>query len=155
MKIATLCFPVEDDFIYLANKKRGFGAGFLNGYGGKANEGEDVVSAACREFEEESGVKISAVSAELVGIINFYEEEKHLFECHVFFIKNWEGEFTETEEMALPEKFSRDNLPFDRMWKSDRVWLPILCNGEKIIAKAVYKEGMKEAESFKYKSLAY
>jgi hypothetical protein len=35
MKISTIVFPVKEDHIFLANKKRGFGAGFLNGYGGK------------------------------------------------------------------------------------------------------------------------
>jgi hypothetical protein len=35
MKITTLCFCLKNDLVLLAMKKRGFGTGKWNGYGGK------------------------------------------------------------------------------------------------------------------------
>jgi hypothetical protein len=35
MKIATICFLMKGDTVALSMKKKSFGKGFLNGYGGK------------------------------------------------------------------------------------------------------------------------
>ncbi len=151
MKTATICFLVEDNKILLANKKRSFGQGYLNGYGGKAGEGEDATVAAICELKEESGISATTNDLERVAVIDFFIEEKQIFECHVFFVRNWKKEeLVETEEMAYPEEFELQNLPLERMWKGDTLWLPIIYKGEKIKAKVVYKEGMKEVESFEY-----
>ena len=40
----------------LGLKKRGFGEGKYNGFGGKLNKGESFEEAACREIEEECGL---------------------------------------------------------------------------------------------------
>jgi len=37
-------------------KKRGFGVGKWNGYGGKLEEGESIERCATRELEEECGI---------------------------------------------------------------------------------------------------
>ena len=50
-------------------KKRGFGEGRWNGFGGKLHEGETCEEAALRELEEESGLK--ATSVEKVGELHF------------------------------------------------------------------------------------
>jgi 8-oxo-dGTP pyrophosphatase MutT (NUDIX family) len=153
MKIATICFLVTGDSIILANKKRGFGKGYLNGYGGKAEPGEDVMTVALRELKEESGIDANKEQTELTAIIDFFEEDTQLFECHVFFVSNWTDTPVESEEMGQPEIFKRTELPFARMWKSDKEWLPIVCKGEKIHAKAYYKKGMQEMERFEYTPL--
>ncbi len=155
MKIATLCFPVEDGKVYLSLKKRSFGAGFLLGYGGKMGEGDATVEdAAAREFTEESGAVVNPKTLEKVAIVDFFEEERHLFECHVFFVREWEGELVETEEMAAPELHPFDNLPYDRMWKGDVRWLPLIFSGEKIRAKVTYAKEMNEVKDFEYKPLS-
>lgn len=151
--IATLCFPIKEEIIFLALKKRGFGAGLLNGYGGKPKEGEDIIPAVCRELIEEGKIEISQEDLDLMAVIDFYEESKLVFECHVFFLTNWKGTLQETEEMGPPEEFRLDDLPFNRMWKGDKVWLTILCSGQKIRAKVIYQNGMKEIASFEYHSL--
>jgi 8-oxo-dGTP pyrophosphatase MutT (NUDIX family) len=154
MKIATICFPIANNSIFLANKKRGFGSGYLNGYGGKANDGESIAEAACREFEEEANIKVSREHIVKVAIIDFFEEKKHLFECHIYFVNSWQGQLTETEEMGIPEKFEMHAIPFGRMWKSDRIWMPLICEGKKIRAKVVYKEGMEDIETFDWQPLS-
>ena len=42
--------------VLLGQKKRGFGMGKWNGYGGKAKEGETIERSARREFFEEAGI---------------------------------------------------------------------------------------------------
>lgn len=47
--------------ILLGLKKRGFGAGKWNGFGGKVEKGETIEAAALRELEEESGLSFGNV----------------------------------------------------------------------------------------------
>ena len=50
---ATLLFIVRDGEILLIRKKRGLGAGKINGPGGKIDPGETARQCAVREVEEE------------------------------------------------------------------------------------------------------
>ena len=68
-KLLTLCLVSKGDEILLGMKKRGFGEGRWNGFGGKVEQGESVEEAARRELKEESGVV--AEKLEKVGIIEF------------------------------------------------------------------------------------
>lgn len=154
MEITTICFPVRDGKIILVDKKRGFGAGYLNGYGGKKRPPDTTIeSTAIREMKEEADVTVIASDLDKVAIIDFFEESTHLFECHIFFCRNWQGELRETKEMAVPIPCDLDNLPYDRMWKADTIWFPIICSGKRIRAKAYYAQGMKEVERFEYEPL--
>ncbi|HMS91425.1 MAG TPA: NUDIX domain-containing protein, partial [Candidatus Absconditabacterales bacterium] len=42
--------------ILLGMKKRGFGMGNRNGFGGKNHEGETIIQTALRELSEEAGI---------------------------------------------------------------------------------------------------
>ena len=53
---ATLLFVVHADRILLIEKKRGLGAGKINGPGGRIEPGESPRQAAVREVQEEVGV---------------------------------------------------------------------------------------------------
>ncbi len=75
-----------------------------------------------------------------------------IFECHVFFCYRWDGKFHETEEMAMPEAYKMDNLPFDQMWHADRTLIPIVCSGQRIRAKSYYNKVMKQ-EKFEHEPL--
>ena len=46
MRPTTLCFPKRDDLFLLGRKKRGFGAGYYNGFGGKIEDGESFRACA-------------------------------------------------------------------------------------------------------------
>lgn len=52
-KVLTLCVLVNDDRVLLGMKKRGFGVGRWNGFGGKLELHETVEEAARREIFEE------------------------------------------------------------------------------------------------------
>jgi 8-oxo-dGTP pyrophosphatase MutT (NUDIX family) len=153
MKQATICFLIRGDTVALSLKKRGFGKDFLNGYGGKVQEGETPEGAAIRELAEECGIGVVPENLNKVAVIDFFDGEKPVFECHVFFVTTWHGDPVESEEMATPEWFKVESMPYDRMWKADRDWLPFIFSGKKIHGRAYYKPGMKEMDRFEYENL--
>ncbi len=53
---ANLCFVIRDGQILLIRKKRGLGAGKINGPGGRLEKGETALASAIRETQEEIGV---------------------------------------------------------------------------------------------------
>ena len=58
-KVLTLVLLREDNQVLLGMKKRGFGVGKWNGFGGKLEPGETVVEAAAREVKEECGFTVN------------------------------------------------------------------------------------------------
>ena len=52
---ATLCFVIRGGEILLIRKKRGLGAGKINGPGGRLEPGETALDCAVRETREELG----------------------------------------------------------------------------------------------------
>ncbi len=139
-KIMTLCLIVKDDSVLLGMKKRGFGSGRWNGFGGKLHEGESVEDAAKRETTEECGIVIQTM--ERVGIHEFeFEKERGaILEVHVFRVDAFSGEPEETEEMR-PEWFGFSDIPYDTMWPDDRYWLPLFLAGKKFRTKFLFGEG--------------
>lgn len=57
-KILTLAFIInkERQEILLGMKKRGFGVGKWNGFGGKVDPNETILDGALRELKEEAGI---------------------------------------------------------------------------------------------------
>jgi 8-oxo-dGTP diphosphatase/2-hydroxy-dATP diphosphatase len=127
--ILTLCIIHQHPRVLLGMKKRGFGAGRWNGFGGKLHGEESIEEAAIRELEEESGIKALEMSKR--GILNFeFENDPKILETHIFCITDYKGNPEETEEMR-PEWFSVDELPFGQMWTDDRHWMPLFLSGKK------------------------
>lgn len=134
---ATLVFLIKNNQILLAMKKRGFGEGRWNGVGGKPMIDETIVDAAIRETEEE--IKVTPKQLKKVATLNFYFPKLDRFrnwdqQVIVFFVEEWEGEPTETEEMA-PKWFLQSHLPFSEMWPDDIHWLPKVLQGNIIEAE--------------------
>ena len=127
-KILTLCMVATDAHILLGMKKRGFGAGRWNGFGGKVEEGETIEQAAVREVEEE--VSLTPTAMGKVGILEFsFESEPVVLEVHIFKVSSFSGEPQESEEMK-PKWFSWDAVPFEQMWIDDEFWFPYLKEGK-------------------------
>ena len=68
-KKLTLVLLHQGGRVLLGMKKRGFGAGKWNGFGGKVEGVETVVQAAQRELQEEAG--ITALDLTLCGTLKF------------------------------------------------------------------------------------
>lgn len=132
-KHLTLLFLIKEDRILLAMKKRGFGAGRYNGVGGKIEPGETIEQAMIRECQEE--IEVTPVNYWKVAEHDFRlekgnDEWKQMY-THVYFCDEWQGEPTETEEMA-PQWFDRSGIPYKNMWQDDAHWLPRVLEGEKV-----------------------
>ncbi len=138
-KIMTLCFILEEEKILLALKKRGFGAGRYNGYGGKVQPGETLEETLVREMKEESGITLN--KSKKVGIHEFRSTAwpEDTLEVHVFQALEYRGEPIETEEMK-PEWFTLDAIPYDTMWPDDEYWLPLFLAGKKFRTKFLFGE---------------
>lgn len=124
---ANLLFILRGDEILLIRKKRGFGAGKINGPGGKIDPGETALESALRETYEELGIQPR--DAEQCGELHFQFRDGFSLHCVIFVAHDFEGEPHETDE-AIPLWTPLDAIPYDEMWADDRHWLPLLLRGE-------------------------
>lgn len=134
--VQTLCFIHEPPRLLLGRKKRGFGAGKWNGFGGKIKEGESVEDCAWREFLEEAGIEI--LGMEKAGVLAFeFEDGSTPIEGHLFRVTGYRGEPRESEEM-LPRWFATDALPFGEMWPDDPYWMPLLLSRKRFEGRFLF-----------------
>lgn len=140
-KLLTLCFIHEHPRLLLGMKKRGFGAGRWNGFGGKVQEGESIEDGAVRELREECGIEADPGDLEKYGIIEFEfrNDPGKVLEVHVFKAHTHRGEPAESEEMR-PQWFYVDEIPFRDMWSDDPYWLPLFIKGRKFRGRFVFDQ---------------
>lgn len=145
IKKLTLCI-VHEPFdkaqggsprVLLGMKKRGFGAGRWNGFGGKVESGETIEDATKREVLEEAGIKVADI--EKIGHIDFeFLGDPVALEVSIFKAGSFFGEPTESDEMR-PQWFHKDEIPFDQMRPDDKYWLPLLLAGKKFKGRFVFE----------------
>ncbi len=147
IKTMTLCIVHQHPKILLAMKKRGFGQGRWNGYGGKVLENETIEQAMLRESFEEA--KIIPKRFEKRAILNFRFPHNQELNCdvHIFKATEFEGEPQETEEMK-PEWFEIEKTPLDSMWSSDKYWYPLFLQDKTFKGKFVFDNEDNVIEHF-------
>jgi 8-oxo-dGTP pyrophosphatase MutT (NUDIX family) len=122
----TIVFPVKNGEYLLGMKKRGFGAGWWNGYGGKLEPNESYEDSARRETFEEVGISVKGLKQ--IANLVFYNEDKVQVVSRAY-LAEFEGEPEETEEMN-PKFFKLSDFPFDDMWPGDDKWIPEVISGD-------------------------
>ena len=139
-KTLTLAFIRRENEILLGYKKRGFGSGKWNGFGGKVHPDETVLQGAIREMEEECGAVVEPEDMNKVGEVVFeFEGDPVLWDVHVFSTEKYSGEICESDEMR-PQWFDLAEIPFEKMWADDKEWLPTVLKGKKIDAYYLFKD---------------
>ena len=128
-EVATLMFVIQEGSVLLIRKKRGLGAGKINGPGGRLEGNETPKECAIRETQEE--LLINPINVRSAGELFFHAEDMPRIHGHVFVATDFEGTPSETDE-AIPHWFLFDNIPFDEMWDDDRQWLPRVLKGESV-----------------------
>ncbi|KAF9226404.1 hypothetical protein BS17DRAFT_682027, partial [Gyrodon lividus] len=167
-RLYTNAFVISGNKLLLGMKKRGFGVGLYNGFGGKVEPGETPAQAAARELQEESGID---APLEYAGNLLFLTEGNELaFDIKIYSAREHTGTPIETDEMC-PEWFSLSedslysrapgvstdapsstsltdsaastlpHIPYDKMWADDTYWLPHLVRGQKFVGRADFGEG--------------
>lgn len=128
-KLMTLCLVQQDNRLLLGFKKRGFGQGRWNGFGGKPHDGESIEEAAKREMEEEVGIIPADIKKRGVLTFEFADQPKMILEVHIFSATKFSGQPIETDEMK-PQWFAIDQIPYSEMWPDDTYWLPLFLAGK-------------------------
>jgi 8-oxo-dGTP diphosphatase / 2-hydroxy-dATP diphosphatase len=137
-KLLTLSIIHQQEKILLGMKKRGFGAGRWNGFGGKLKENESIEDAAIREIQEEAGIIVKDLKK--FGVLEFKNNGiLDILEVHIFKSEIFIGEPIESEEMK-PQWFNINEIPFSEMWPDDTYWLPLFLAGKKFKGKFVFGE---------------
>jgi 8-oxo-dGTP diphosphatase len=140
--------------VLLGMKKRGFGSGRYNGFGGKVEPGEDLKASAIRELYEEASIKVNPAKVSKVGELTFtfpYVPKEKNFDqiVHVYTAAEWEGEPKESDEMA-PKWFAEHQIPYPQMWADDQHWLPLVLQGKFVTASFVFG---KEDNTIEHKEI--
>lgn len=154
MTQATLCYCIRDGRVLLGLKKIRFGAGKWNGYGGKVDAGETNEEAAARELFEECGLATDSALLEKIADVQFYFKDKPMFQCHAYVAREWENEPQESEEMT-PQWFALDNLPREKMWVSDLLWLERALGGEHLTGVVHFNEDGSVVETSEFSPAAF
>lgn len=137
-KLLTLCMIVDPPNVLLGMKKRGFGAGRWNGFGGKVHNDENIKDAVRREVQEETGTTVQNIDSR--GIIEFrFQGKEDILEVHIFHGSSLDGTPIETEEMR-PKWFPSAALPFESMWPDDRYWFPFFLAGKRFRGRFLFGE---------------
>ncbi|HNX36290.1 MAG TPA: 8-oxo-dGTP diphosphatase [Kiritimatiellia bacterium] len=132
---AVLMFIRRGGQVLLIVKKRGLGHGKINAPGGRLEPGETLEQAAVRETQEEVG--LTPFNPRGAGRLDFAFTDGYSLRCHVFTADAYAGILTETDE-ADPFWCDEADIPYERMWADDRLWIPLMLEGRRFDAQFVF-----------------
>ncbi|KRT81354.1 hypothetical protein AMK59_5934 [Oryctes borbonicus] len=131
----TLIFVRSDEGVLLGFKKRGFGVGKWNGFGGKIEKGETILQGAMRELKEESNLTVSSSNMIYVGYVRYDRVDSPQVDIvYIFTASEFSDSLEESEEMA-PKWFKISEIPYEEMWGDSKYWLPIVLRKKGIFAE--------------------
>jgi mutator protein MutT len=132
VKRTTLTFVIDGDRLLMILKKRGQGAGKWNLPGGKIAEGETAEQAAAREVREETGLQVADLQE--CGNLEFLFPAGGSWSnsCTVFRTSVFSGILTPENDECSAHWVSLKEIPYDRMWPNDRLWVPSVLAGGRV-----------------------
>jgi 8-oxo-dGTP diphosphatase/2-hydroxy-dATP diphosphatase len=136
-QLTTLVLHCRPGEVLLGMKKRGFGAGKWNGFGGKVKPGEDIEAAARRELQEECGLTAESLT-KAAEIVFTFANDPLVIDMHVFVCDRAQGEPTESDEMR-PQWFAQGELP-SPMWADDPLWMSRVLAGERLRGRVHFQD---------------
>jgi len=139
----TVGYFIKGNMLLLGLHQRGVSKGFWNGYGGKIDEGETVHNSLIRECSEESGLiplEFNHVARVSASYGNFQ------LRVEFFLVSNFDGVLVTTDEM-IPQWFDLNDIPYDKMWTSDELWLPRVLTGERLRTEVIFDKDRKILQS--------
>lgn len=144
---ATLTFILREGQVLLIRKKRGLGAGKINGPGGKLEKNESLAECAVREVQEEVG--LTPTHLEPRGDLRFQFLDGYAIHVHVFVATAYTGQLCETEE-AFPIWFRLGDIPYSEMWEDDLLWLPQVLGGQSVRGDCLFDDDTMIDHQFKH-----
>ncbi len=132
---AVITFLRRDGEVLLIHKKRGLGAGKINGPGGRIEPGETAAQAAVRETREEVGIDVRLPVEH--ATLHFVFRHGYSLTVYVFVSERFAGAAEETDE-AVPFWVPLDAIPYGRMWADDEHWLPVVLAGKYVEGRFVF-----------------
>ncbi|MYD42912.1 MAG: 8-oxo-dGTP diphosphatase [Gammaproteobacteria bacterium] len=137
-RFATLVYLLRDDEVLLIEKLRGHGAGKVNAPGGHIEVGETPEECGIREVIEEVGVAV--LEADVMATLRFHDTAKDFDMLgYAMVTSRFTGEPRSSDE-AIPFWVKQHEIPFDRMWEDDRLWLPRILAGERLDCELVFSD---------------
>jgi len=128
-RIETIAIIYQHPRVLLGMKKKKFGEGKYNGFGGGIEKGESPEDAIKREAMEEARIEIINPKREGKILFKFdSDEQDHLI--YFFKIEKFIGIPKESDEMA-PKWFNVNDIPYEKMWDDSQYWFPRLLNEER------------------------
>lgn len=149
--ICTSIYLVKGKKVCLALKKRGFGKGWHNGYGGKVEKGESILVSARRELREESLVEALSLEKRAELTFKFIKTGKVIV-SHVFWCEKFKGQPRETGEMK-PFWFDFNKIPYHKMWPDDLFWMQTFLADKKFKAEFEFLDDTPVIGNFNIKTL--
>lgn len=142
----TLVLDLGKERILLGEKLHGFGKGNLVAPGGKIDPGEAPRAAAVRELREETG--LVAESVEDAGELTFTwaDPDRQPLLVTLFAITAWSGKLRPSDELDA-RWMAWGDVPYDRMWDDDRIWLPNVLRGGAVTATIGFGPGGRHVEA--------
>lgn len=131
----VLVYPIKYVFgvlhILLGEKTRDHCKGFLVGPGGRMNEGEyDPRISACRECEEETGIKARPgflIELARLSIYKARDDKGNILKLRVFVyaVLEFSGDPEDSDELRNLQWISLSDIPEERLPPLDRHWFLI------------------------------
>jgi 8-oxo-dGTP diphosphatase len=142
----TAGYLIKDGTILLVEKGRNIGMGKLVGVGGKQEDGETIEETARREIEEEIKVKVTKMRKAAEMEFVFPHNPKYGGLVTGYIVEEWEGEPQITEEAKSIDWYDFNNLPTERMWHDNTIWVPLILSGKNVKGRFVIGEDDRVTE---------